>query len=306
MEKLHGSFVGFLAESYEVQTIQHNFPMDGYNSLKVIPLGHRHALLMSTVVGEVEELVGLVGWWSTWFDRFELWSPKLVSNQRSSWLRCYGVPLHAWGQALFRTIGFKFGTFVGTDQSTKLLVRGDMARINITTEKMQLIDSSVSVTVMGKKFVIRVVEESGGEMVSDDDRSRREVDGARLGDDQSSKGSVEGGPIMAAVQGLSEGGSDEDWSEKGRVMHGVGSHKVGKRQDTSTRLKDRQEETMSEIDPNNLGNNSNFNETRVNGEVAMVLSPCVEVRGEGDFSAKRQGMLGDVHCHSDPIRSQER
>jgi hypothetical protein len=65
-----------------------------YHNIKVPPLGHLIVLLSSAVVGEVQQLVG---WWRTWFDRFEEWSPNLVSNQRTVWLRCYGVPLHAWG-----------------------------------------------------------------------------------------------------------------------------------------------------------------------------------------------------------------
>jgi hypothetical protein len=305
MAKLNGAYVGFLAEAFEVQTIQHNFLMDGYHSLKVILLGHRKVLLTSTAVGEVEELVGSVWWWSTWFDRFELWSPESVSSQRYTWLRCYGVPLHAWGEALFRTIGFKFGTFVDTDQPTKLLRRGDVARISITTEKLQLIDSSVSITVMGRKFVIRVLEELRGFSVLDVDRRSGAVENCVSGG-RSSKGSVDGGSIMAAVQGLSEGGSDEDWSENGSEVHGVGSHKGGKGLETSTRLVDRHEDMMSGIDPNILGNNLNLNTSRVNREVAMVLSPCVRVTGAGVLSAKRQGMLGDVLCYSDPICLHER
>ncbi|WJX79306.1 hypothetical protein P8452_62436 [Trifolium repens] len=38
----------------------------------------------------------------------------------------------------------------------------------------------------------------------------------------------------------------------------------------------------------------------------MVLSPCVRVTGAGVLSAKRQGMLGDVLCYSDPICLHER
>jgi hypothetical protein len=104
LAKLQGAFVGFLAEPHEWYEVQQNFTMDGYNNVKVTLLGHKMVLLSSTVVGEIKELVGSVGWWSTWFDRFEVWSPEGVSSHRVTWLRCYGVPLHAWGEALFRTI----------------------------------------------------------------------------------------------------------------------------------------------------------------------------------------------------------
>jgi hypothetical protein len=77
LAKLIGAFVGFLSEPKERHVIQQIFFMDGYHNIKVPPLGHLIVLLSSAVVGEVQQLVG---WWRTWFDRFEEWSPNLVSN----------------------------------------------------------------------------------------------------------------------------------------------------------------------------------------------------------------------------------
>jgi hypothetical protein len=70
--KLKGSMVGFLSEFREHHVIQQNFIMDGYSNFKITPLGHLKVLLSSTVEGEVQEVVSSVGWWSTWFDRFEV------------------------------------------------------------------------------------------------------------------------------------------------------------------------------------------------------------------------------------------
>jgi hypothetical protein len=77
------------------------------------------------------------------------------------WISCYGVPLHAWGDAIFRTIGFKFGSFIQVDPSTKNMLRGDVARVKIVTSLPEVVDSTVVVSVLNKKFVIRVVEEGG-------------------------------------------------------------------------------------------------------------------------------------------------
>jgi hypothetical protein len=118
LAKLNGAFVGFLSEPKDHLVIQRNFILDGYNNIKITPVGYLKVLISSSVVGEVKEVVGSVGWWCTWFEKFEEWSPNWVSNQRMTWLHCYGVPLHAWGNAIFRTIGFKFGTFVQTDSPT--------------------------------------------------------------------------------------------------------------------------------------------------------------------------------------------
>jgi hypothetical protein len=160
--KLKGSFVGLLSEYKDYQLIQRNFVMDGYSNLVVTPLGPLHVLLSSATEDEVKGIVGAVGWWSSWFERFEEWSPNWSYNLRTTWLSCFGVPLHVWGQAIFRTVGFKFGSFIDTDLATKKMLRGDVARIKITTDSQSIIDSSISIMVLGKKYVIRVMEDVGG------------------------------------------------------------------------------------------------------------------------------------------------
>jgi hypothetical protein len=190
MERLRGAVVGFLTETKDCTTIQQNLVMDGYHNIQVIPYGHRKVLLMSKVEGEVKELIGTVGWWCTWFERFEVWSPELVSNERTIWLRCYGVPLHAWGEALFRSIAFKFGVFTEVDLSTKNLLRGDFARIKVVNNKQTTIDSSMAIKVLGKKFIIRVMEE-GGVAVDGGNRCCGSCVGWRQG--TSSRGSADEG-----------------------------------------------------------------------------------------------------------------
>jgi hypothetical protein len=95
LAKLNGAYVGFLSEHRDHCVIQQNFLMDGYSNIRITPLGYLQVLISSSEAGEVHDLVGTVGWWCTWFDRFENWSPELVSNQRVVWLSCFGVPLHA-------------------------------------------------------------------------------------------------------------------------------------------------------------------------------------------------------------------
>jgi hypothetical protein len=174
-------------------------------------LGHLKVLISSSEEGEVRELVGTVGWWCNWFEKFEEWSPSWVSNQRAVWLNCYGIPLHVWGDAMFRTLGFKFGTFVEVDLNTKNMMRGDVARIKIATDASKVIDSSISVVVLGVKFGIRVVEDVGGLCLEDVrccGSCVREVDTRSL------NGSGDGNSAAEEVgDGVSENGDDSDWSE---------------------------------------------------------------------------------------------
>ncbi|WJX64337.1 hypothetical protein P8452_49133 [Trifolium repens] len=167
INKLKGSFVGVLSEFRNHQAIQRDFVMGGYHMIKVKPLGHMKVLISSEVEGEVKEIVNSVGWWCTCFERFEEWSPNWVLNQRIVWLNCYGVPLHAWGEAIFKTLGFKFGTFIETDNPTKNMTRVDVAKIKVATDALKMIDSSISVSILDKTFDIRVMEETGSATVDE-------------------------------------------------------------------------------------------------------------------------------------------
>ncbi|MCI58456.1 hypothetical protein A2U01_0079711, partial [Trifolium medium] len=53
--KLCGAYVGYLVDDKEAITIQNQFWMDGFQSLKICALGFRKVLLWSDRVGEAKE-----------------------------------------------------------------------------------------------------------------------------------------------------------------------------------------------------------------------------------------------------------
>jgi hypothetical protein len=226
--KLKGAYVGFLSEAKDHLDIQRNFTMDGYPNIRVAPLGYLKVLITSSVEGEVQGVVGVVGWWCTLFERFEEWSPNWVSNQRTTWLCCFGVPLHAWGTALFRMVGFKFGRFIDTDLDTKNMSRVDVAKIRIATNSPVVIDSVISVLVLGKKFVIRVVEDVGGVEERSFSCSGNEVH--NLNDRSCNDSDEEGSLVAMDVQG-SEKEGDSDWSESRQGVLGDACQESGKGED---------------------------------------------------------------------------
>ncbi|GAU49741.1 hypothetical protein TSUD_43280 [Trifolium subterraneum] len=296
LARLKGAFVGSLAVYKEAHDIQQNFVMDGYHNIRVAPLGHLRVLLSSSVEGEVRDVVKTVGWWCTYFDRFEEWSPETISNQRAVWLKCYGVPLHAWGNALFRSLAFKFGSFIEVDDATKSMNRGDYARIRIATKKLSLIDSTMNVSVLGKRFEIRVLEEVG--TVEGDDGGINRCVCCAQQEQVSSRGSVDGGSIMAMVEGSVDGGSDGDWSVSGRVMLGVGRQEVRKRRDNGTRLDMVQVGGESDVDPNFLGKSLGLEESKVNSPLVEVLAVDERVLGESGKSNKSAAGLESVPSRS--------
>ncbi|GAU21269.1 hypothetical protein TSUD_286790 [Trifolium subterraneum] len=128
---MEDAYVGYLVEDKQTQTIQNNFRIGGFQSLKVTTMGHKQVLVWSDKVHEVKEL------------------------------RCFGVPIHAWGMDLFRALDFMYGRFIEIDDNTAQLMRCDVARVKVVTKELKIIDSVMVVKVRGKRFKIRVIEETG-------------------------------------------------------------------------------------------------------------------------------------------------
>jgi hypothetical protein len=252
---LEGAFVGFLVEDKEASLLQNNFRMNGFQSLRVTKMGYSQVLLWSDKRDEVKEVVGTVGWWCSLFERVVPWLPELVSNTRVSWLRCHGVPTHAWGNDLFRALSFKYGRFIDVDEDTKTFRRCDVARVKVMTKEPKIIDSSMVIKVEGKRFEIRVIEETVDTL--DVSGGFTKV-GPGWQEEQWSKASHGGGSnCAAAAEGcFSESGSDVDVLESCQVLLELQAHGVD-RNVTQGPLEDYgyTVEEMSGNIPNLLGKN---------------------------------------------------
>ncbi|GAU47983.1 hypothetical protein TSUD_272280 [Trifolium subterraneum] len=254
---LKSAYVGFLSEAVEVQLLQQYFVMDGYHNVKLTILGHMKVLLSSPHVDEVSDIVRSVGWWSKWFDHFVPWSPASVSHHREVWLSCYGVPLFVWGVSLFKSIAFKFGTFIDIDASTKEMLRGDVARVKVATTTEERIDSSMVILVLGQKFTIRVMEDFGGWY---------------------------GGGSRCQAGGSVEG-SDGDPSQSCQVLVALEKQAAGKGGNMSPRRKLCQDVDVSGCSPNFLGNSCDSAKALVNEDVLGTLNYAEESRGRWVESA---------------------
>lgn len=223
---LEGAYIGFLVEDIEVQSIQNNFRMSGFHSLKVIVMGHMPVLLWSDKADEVKEVVEIARWCCSLFQSVAPWSPELDSNHRVTWLRCYGVPTHAWGIDLFGALAFKNGRFIEVDDATNHFKRCDLARVNVVTKESKTIDPTMAVKVLGKRFEIQIVEEFGdGSLLGDE--------GTKVGigwqDYQTSRTSFGGDSNYAAVVGCgSEFGTNADVSDSCQVLLEIPVHEGDK------------------------------------------------------------------------------
>jgi hypothetical protein len=74
-------------------------------------------------------------------------------------VKVYGIPLHVWGENLFKAIGGKYGEFLDFDNSTASRAKLDIACLKIATDFRGKIDESVMIKAMGVCYTLRVVED---------------------------------------------------------------------------------------------------------------------------------------------------
>lgn len=102
-----------------------------------------------------------------WFDDISVWSSDVVVRERYAWVRCQGVPLHAWKEDFFRVIVMGVGSYVTEDLKTTKMQHLDMARVLIRTTSWEVINSVLKVCVNGLVFSVRIVEEPFSDYMPD-------------------------------------------------------------------------------------------------------------------------------------------
>jgi hypothetical protein len=160
--ELRGSVVGTLARENDVRRIQIVLFMEGYSSIVVSHMGGNMALLRSPMAGDVERLLkSKKECLKYFFSEIKPWNPGLLAVQRETWVQVYGIPVHIWGENLFKLIGNRFGAFLDFDEETARMVRFDVARIKILTSTGALINTVLKIEVEGVCFNLWLVEERG-------------------------------------------------------------------------------------------------------------------------------------------------
>ncbi|MCI31332.1 DUF4283 domain protein [Trifolium medium] len=82
-------------------------------------MGGNMDLLRSSVEGDVERLMkGKKDCLEYYFSELKPWNPGLFAIQREVWIQVYGIPLHNWGEDLFKKVGARLGVFLDFDMET--------------------------------------------------------------------------------------------------------------------------------------------------------------------------------------------
>lgn len=160
MEWLKNCYIGQVHSPDVVFQLQEKVFAEGLYSVKVTPMGGDLVLIQ---VEEGEDFLQLVkdyeDAFEKWFADLCLWSPPEVPKHCHVWVRCQGIPLHAWDMSFFKKFVTLFGLFVMLDDRTDNKSRLDLARILIQTSSLEVINCLIKVKINDLIFSIRVVEE---------------------------------------------------------------------------------------------------------------------------------------------------
>ncbi|XP_058783963.1 uncharacterized protein LOC131658712 [Vicia villosa] len=97
MKRFEKAFVGVVEKAGMTYNIQKALHTEGYFNIKATPLGANLCLLEEQEEGEIKTMIEEDRVWiEQWFSDIHPWSPQDVDNERVTWMRCYGLPCHAW------------------------------------------------------------------------------------------------------------------------------------------------------------------------------------------------------------------
>lgn len=95
-QRYASAYIGVVEKPGMSYNIQEEFIQQGYFSVGATPMRSNLVLLESLEESEMEALIeGAQDWLGTWFSDLRKWSPGEIDNERLTWVRCYGTPVHA-------------------------------------------------------------------------------------------------------------------------------------------------------------------------------------------------------------------
>ncbi|WJX77735.1 hypothetical protein P8452_61014 [Trifolium repens] len=220
LKELEQSSVGRLAINVEVKRIRSTLFMEGFAHISVTDMGSKMVLIHSPFVGEVERLwKAKVDWITYYFNKVTPWSPSSFASSREVWVKVYGIPLHVWGENLFKAIGSRYGEFIDFDNNTASRAKLDVARIKMATGFCGEIDDALKIMALGVEYSLRVVEEKGMEQVF--------MHGDRSAEQEGSWVESHNAPVeVMAEDGDDSGGSTEEGDEDDDVDLSHGQHQA--------------------------------------------------------------------------------
>lgn len=163
VKRFKKAYVGTVLIPCSSYNMQRNFHPDGYFALKVTPLGANIFHLKENKDDELEALLeGVKDWLGQWFSEVRKWKEEDVDPERVTWLRCYGIPCHAWSIPFLLFLSSLVGKYICCDESTSDFSKLDVASILVRTACGLLINEVFKVMINNVDFRVRFMEETFG------------------------------------------------------------------------------------------------------------------------------------------------
>ncbi|KAK7251758.1 hypothetical protein RIF29_35233 [Crotalaria pallida] len=160
LEWISKGFVGRVEDYEKAWRIQDIMQEEGITTIKAIPMGDQMVLLLPMEGENLQDLIQEVGDnLGQHFEYIKSWSEDMVAGNKLAWIRCAGIPPHAWNEMFFKAITGPFGELIKPDDDTKLRRRLDMARVLIRTSNLLPIFQFTRVMINQNLFTIRLCEE---------------------------------------------------------------------------------------------------------------------------------------------------
>ncbi|GKV47547.1 hypothetical protein SLEP1_g54442 [Rubroshorea leprosula] len=208
---LEKCFVGTVHSITLIPTLQEKFYMEGVFYCKIRAMGGRLVLIEGNEYEDLKELVeNGKDWLGNWFEEIKPWSPNMVARERFAWIRCLGLPPHAWKTDFFQSLGNLWGTFVSVDDSTSKKKRLDVARFLLSTPVTESISKSLSIKVNGIIFTVKFSEEESSNGMHVMNTNFKIKEAYEEGEESSTDGSVGIDFNMPGMEAAENRGFEED------------------------------------------------------------------------------------------------
>ena len=155
IESLKKSVIAVANSPSSSRIIHGHILAEGFNGLKIKPLGGLLHLIQFESVEEKEEMVKSK-WLDKWFLEVRDVNNSSTSIWREIWITIYGVPLVAWSYENFRKIGCIYGKVISVDYA-----RMDYARVQVFTDCLFKVNNPIVLYVEGKLFKVFVTKDFG-------------------------------------------------------------------------------------------------------------------------------------------------
>lgn len=158
VNRLNKAFTGALRYPGDEVDIKRKFLEESLFSIKVTILGPNICLLEDLVGEDMESmLLERKDWWDLLFVSIKPWKPSNIDDERLVWIKTYGIPCHARGESLFRSLVDSIGRFVKTDEETKLTSRMDVTRICLGYKGKERVFATIKVVINELPFEVQMV-----------------------------------------------------------------------------------------------------------------------------------------------------